>query len=289
MEQVRVSIIIVNYNAGEVLVNCLKSIQRYIQSIRYEIIIVDNCSTDGSVALVKQNFPQLTIHKQENTGFGAGSNAGANLAQGEFLLFLNPDTLIKDDILFPLVELLEKEPKFGVVGPKILNFDGTLQSSNHSVLSIWQEFLIKSKNNLDEENISTQSEVSFVTGAAFFIRKKIFKLVGGFDERFFMYFEDVDLCLRVKEQGWKIIYAPQVSLVHIRGYSSRNISDLMTVEYRRSQIYYYQKHRPLWEQILLRIYLTSKFLIRATIKKKYLKIILLILNFKKYPLKINCD
>lgn len=290
MEEVRVSIIIVNYNAGQVLINCLNSIESHLQVVNYEVIIVDNCSTDGSLSVVEKKFPQIIIHRQEkNTGFGAGSNLGANIAKGEFLLFLNPDTLVKDNILLPLVELAQKESSIGVVGPNLLNLDGTFQYSTQSTLSVWKEFLIKQnkKYNLHAQTVSIQSEVSFVTGAAFFVRKKTFEAVGGFDENFFMYFEDVDLCLRVKKQGWKIIYTPKVSLIHIKGYSSRNISDAIAIEYRRSQIYYYQKHRSLWEQVFIRIYLVLKFSIVVTTKKEYINVILFALNFKKYPLKIN--
>jgi hypothetical protein len=128
--------------------------------------------------------------------------------------------------------------------------------------------------------------VDIVVGAAFFIRKSLFEMLGGFDERFFMYFEESDLCQRVRDAGWQIVYHPQISLVHLKGQAAQQIFNRILVEYRRSQVYYYQKHRPLWEQLLLRFYLVAKFSISFLRSPNPFnrEVIFLVLDFHRYPL-----
>lgn len=292
-----VSIIIVNYNGGEVLLGCLESLEKSSPSIAHEVILVDNCSTDGSPDLVEQRFPNvLLIRQPQNRGFGAGNNVGARFAKGEFLFLLNPDTILSEDILPHLIEIMQQDPTVGIVGPKLLNPDGSLQLSVSPALSIAGEYQArkqaKSYQSLRNKTLISQKfndiqEVDIVVGAAFFIIKSLFDSIGGFDENFFMYFEESDLCRRVQDNGWKIIYTPKVSLIHLKGYSSQEFFNTIIVEYRRSQIYYYQKHRPIGEQILLRLYLLIKFAITLFKYPDFasIKIIVVALNFKRYPLK----
>jgi hypothetical protein len=164
---------------------------------------------------------------------------------------------------------MSENPDVGIIGPKLLFPDGSFQISFSPEISLKGEFAARKlhknaedKNNLHiiEKDFQDIKEVDIVVGAAFFIRADLFNLLGGFDEKFFMYFEESDLCQRVRNEGYKILYTPHVSLIHIRGYSVKKISNKMAVEYRRSQIYYYHKHRPMWEILLLRIYLLFKFL-----------------------------
>lgn len=264
-----VSIILVNYNGIGVIGNCLRSLNQWLKTIPHEIIVVDNNSQDGSPELVEQQFSEVQLIRLENNrGFGAGNNAGARIAKGEFLLLLNTDTELTGDILPVLVSLMKEHPEVGIIGPKLLNPDGTLQISTAWEISIQGESKTRKRLkqyefpayqiDIDKAFNHTHA-VDVIVGAAFFIRKHLFDDLGGFDERFFMYFEESDLCQRARGLGWKIFYTPEVSLIHILGHSVDKISDLMKVEYRRSQLYYYQKHRPLWEQILLRIYLVIKF------------------------------
>lgn len=292
-----VSIIIVNYNGSEVLLNCLKSLEKSSPSIAYEVIVVDNCSNDGSPDSVEQTFPNvLLIRQPQNRGFGAGNNVGAKFAKGEFLFLLNPDTILSEDILPHLIEIMRQDPTIGIVGPKLLNPDGSLQLSVSPALSIAGEYQARKQAksyHLRNKTLFTQKfkdiqEVDIVVGAAFFIRKTLFDSIGSFDENFFMYFEESDLCRRVQGNGWKIIYTPKVSLIHYKGFSSQEVYKNITVEYRRSQIYYYQKHRPIWEQIVLRMYLVIKFAFTFLKSHNFtsLKVITLALNFKCYPLKV---
>ena len=265
-----VSIILVNYNGVDVLIDCLNSLEKFIPRNNCEIIVVDNNSQDNSVDILNDKFANIKlINLPNNVGFGAGNNAGAKVAKGEFLLLLNTDTILTNNILPHLIELISANPDVGVIGPKLFFPDGSFQISFSPEIGIKGEFAARKlhkdaevKNKLDiiEQDFQDIQEVDIVVGAAFFTRTDLFNLLGGFDEKFFMYFEESDLCQRVRNKGYKILYTPHVSLIHIRGYSVNKISNRMAVEYRRSQIYYYHKHRPMWEILMLKIYLLFKFL-----------------------------
>ncbi|MBW4673528.1 MAG: glycosyltransferase family 2 protein [Desmonostoc geniculatum HA4340-LM1] len=265
-----VSIILVNYNGADVLVDCLNSLEKFIPRDNYEIILVDNNSEDNSVSIVDDIFPNIKLIKlPENVGFGAGNNVGAKVAQGKFLFLLNTDTILTSNILPHLIELMSANLNVGVIGTKLLFPDGSFQVSFSPKIGIKGEMEAKiihdnaqNKNKLKiiEQNFKDIKEVDIIVGAAFFIRADLFNLLGGFDEKFFMYFEESDLCQRVRNAGYKILYTPHASLIHIRGHSVKKISNKMAVEYRRSQIYYYYKHLSMWEILILKIYLLLKFL-----------------------------
>ncbi|MHC5821910.1 MAG: glycosyltransferase family 2 protein [Nostoc sp.] len=298
-EPISISIILVNYNGAGVLPNCLSSIKKVIDIPNYEVIVVDNASNDGSVELIAEKFSEVRlIRESKNRGFGAGNNIGAKFATGEFLLLLNTDTILTNNILPHLIELIQADPQIGIIGPKLLNPDGRLQISVSPALGIKGEYQARqmhrdyqniTKKNLIEQKFQEIQEVDIVVGAAFFIRSSLFHKLGGFDENFFMYFEESDLCQRVQYQGYKIIYTPHVSLIHLKGYSIQKVANTMAIEYRRSQIYYYQKHRPWWEQILLRVYLFYKFFgeFVITANPNSLKIIILLFTFKKSAAQVS--
>ena len=235
-----------------------------------EIIVVDNNSQDKSLDIINDKYPNVKlIALPKNVGFGEGNNAGAKVAQGEFLFLLNTDTILTSNILPYLMELMSANSAVGVIGPKLLFPNKSFQISFSHEIGIKGEFKTrklykdaenKSKLNVIEQDFQDVKEVDIVVGAAFFIRANLFNLLDGFDEKFFMYFEESDLCQRVRNKGYKILYTPHISLIHIRGYSINKTSNKMAVEYRRSQIYYYHKHRPTWEILTLRIYLLFKFL-----------------------------
>ena len=295
-QEIVVSIILVNYNGAGVIVDCLSSLRRWIDSISYEVIVVDNASTDGSPELVTQYFPEVLLIKQtENCGFGAGNNVGAKLAKGKFLFLLNTDTFLISDILPQLIDTMQNNPTIGIIGPKLLNPDGSLQISVAPAISIRGEYRAlqqaREHHQLQKQDVVNQKlqqlqVVDIVVGAAFFIRKSLFERLGGFDERFFMYFEESDLCQRARDAGWQIVYHPQISLVHLKGQAAQQIFNRILVEYRRSQVFYYQKHRPLWEQLLLRFYLIAKFSISFLRSPNPFnrEVIFLVLDFHRYPL-----
>ncbi|MEA5600735.1 glycosyltransferase family 2 protein [Nostoc sp. UHCC 0252] len=287
-----VSIILVNYNGADVLIDCLNSLEKFIPRDNCEIILVDNNSQDNSVCIINHKFPNIKLIKlPENVGFGAGNNIGAKVAQGKFLFLLNTDTILTSNLLPHLIELMSTNLDVGVIGTKLVFPDGSFQISFSPKIGIKGEIEAKkihenaedkNKLNIIEQNFKDIKEVDIVVGAAFFIRTDLFNLLGGFDEKFFMYFEESDLCQRVRNSGYKILYTPYVSLIHIRGHSVNKISNKMAVEYRRSQIYYYYKHLPMWEILMLKIYLILKFLYEyfTTFNPYSLKILKLVFMYK---------
>ena len=264
-----ISIILVNYNGVDVLPACLSSIKKFIPESNYEIILVDNASEDSSLDFVVQNFPRVNLIKlSKNIGFGAGNNAGVKVGKGEFLFLLNTDTILTDNIFPHIIKLMSASSDVGIIGPKLLFPDRSFQISfspeigikgEAKARKIYKNAQDKNKLSIIEQDFQDIKEVDIVVGAALFIRTDLFNLLGGFDENFFMYFEESDLCQRVRNKGFKVLYTPYVSLIHIRGHSVNKTSNKMAVEYRRSQLYYYQKHRPMWEILALKIYLLIKF------------------------------
>jgi GT2 family glycosyltransferase len=266
-----VSVIIVNYNGGELLIQAIASFQQWVKATSYEIILVDNASRDGSVERVKQLLPQVNVLLLENNvGFGRANNAGARAAQGKYLLFLNSDTIIREDMLTPLVSFLEEHESAAVVGPKLLNPDGTIQLSYGNEPGILGEAQSKQcRRKLEskhphvrqsiEQKLLRQQEVDWLTGAAMLVRRSVFDSLGGFDEDYFMYFEDADFCTRVRKAEYKVVYFPETSLIHIGGKSVETISDTIAVEYRRSQLLFYHKHRNIFSRGIVRVYLFVKF------------------------------
>ena len=263
-----VSIIVVNYNGADVILDCLRSVETHLRAVSYEVIVVDNASQDDSCDRIAQQFPKVTLLPQaQNLGFGTANNVGVGVAQGKFLFLLNSDTRLTADILPTLLAKLTQSPHIGIVGPQLLNPDGSFQFSVSKDIGLWGEFQtlqqVKQYRNLTTRAVLAQTynhdqTVDVVVGAAMLMPRSLFEQIGGFDETFFMYFEESDLCKRVRDLSYTILYTPAVSLIHVGGYSVAQAAGPMAQEYRRSQRYYYRKHRPHWEQWLLHGYLALK-------------------------------
>ncbi|MDD4996226.1 MAG: glycosyltransferase family 2 protein [Patescibacteria group bacterium] len=210
-----ISLIIVNYNAKKSLQNCLNSLRPYWSYLK-EVIVIDNHSSDDSATMIKNNFSEIKLLiNNKNFGFGAANNQGAKIAQGETLFFLNPDTLIQEDIFNPVVKVFLEDKKLGVVAPQLVLPDGRPQP--------WA------------------SGKDWLSGAALFVRKKVFERLGGFDENFFMYFEDRDFCRRAKKIGYGMKILSEIKVIHFGGQS---LPDNKTRKrlYYQAQSYYWQKH-----------------------------------------------
>ena len=264
-----VSIILVNYNGKKIIKDCLQSLRQFNHTILSEIIVVDNASDDGSPELICEHFPEVKLIRESvNHGFGKGNNIGAKIAQGEYILFLNTDTILTCDFLPQLLTVMMENPHVGIVAPQLLNQDGSVQISTSPALGVWGEFLAQRRSSRYHrgknkeyiyQKFAQQQEVDLVVGAVLLIRRKLFEQLWGFDENVVMYFEEADLCQRSQYLGWKVIYEPEVSVIHLHGASTKKLPQQMLLEYRRSQVYYYQKHRPLWGQKFLQLYLVIKF------------------------------
>jgi hypothetical protein len=260
------SIIIVQHDAMHLTREAIASFCRH-HSSGYELILVDNGSTGAGLDELMHEFPAVKVLSlKSDRGYGFANNRGAELAGGDLLFFLNNDTLFTAPVL-PVVErMFTEDPGLGVAGPRLVNTDLSFQLSAGWLPSFWREIadkviygFVDRRNRIavsaTERVFRRVRNVGWVTGAALFIRTDLFRSLGGFDEKMTMYFEDKDICLRAGAAGMHVRYTPEASLVHIRGGSSAAGKKLAEMLYRRSQVYYYLKHRPRSESHLLYLYL----------------------------------
>ena len=253
------SVIIVNYKVPELLSNCLKSVQAH-TSISHEIIVVDNDSQDGSVEMLLTEFPHvITIDSGENLGFAAGNNLGLKEATGQYIFYLNPDTELKDNAIDRLCNLLSKNPDYGLVAPKLLNSDGSLQRSIRPFYTFWKSLfdnrympLIMAKYPQIGRLLpgilphDEPREIDWAKGAALMVRKKIVDNIGAFDERFWIYGEEIDLCYRFHKHGWKIFYEPSIEIIHHESQSIGRKNTKMEFQNDLSLLLFLDKHYPNW-------------------------------------------
>ncbi len=233
------SIIIVNYNVKEFLQNLLHSITRSAADLSHEVIVVDNASDDGSVELLKEKFPDVKlISNKKNLGFSKANNQGLAEAKGKYVLLLNPDTLLREDTLRKMIEFFEANPKAGMAGCKILNPDGTIQlACRRSFPGPWTSFCkvtglssifpkskIFARYNLTYLDENQTYEVDAISGSFMMLRKEVYEKIGGLDEQFFMYGEDLDLCYRVQQAGYKVFYVHNTQIIHYKGESTKRSS-----------------------------------------------------------------
>ncbi len=254
--KIKLSIIIVSWNVRRDIINCLDSIYDCHPSKPFEIIVIDNASSDGSTQEIRKQFPKVTcIANNQNYGFAGANNQGTKLAKGEYLLFLNPDTIIHSEALDYLVTFMDNNKDVGVCGPKLLNEDGTTQRSVRRFPSyrgaLYRFTLLKYfkifKNSyqswlMKDFDHKSQRDVDQLMGAALLVRKSIIDKIDGFDENFFMYYEEVDLCYRVKQHNWRIVFLPQVCITHLGGRSSQQIPAAKRIMMLRSLLKYFRKN-----------------------------------------------
>lgn len=251
------SIVIVNWNTKDYLRNCLKSIYENTKGIAFEVIVVDNASSDGSAEMVRDAFDGvILIENKQNIGFGAANNVGIKKSRGKYILILNPDTIIFPDSLQKLVTFLERNSKAGAVGPKILNPDNSIQFecardfptplTEFFVLSTLYKRFPKStifgKYLMSYWDHNDEREVNLLSGSCALIRKEVFEEVGLFDENFFMYTEETDLFYRIKRHGWKVYFLPSAQIIHLWGKSTEQLPYKMAVEARKTMELFFKKH-----------------------------------------------
>jgi GT2 family glycosyltransferase len=254
LEKKKISLISVNYKSEKVLQACLAGFQGKNAEAVGEIILVNNdCA--GTLAEIKKNFPAVKIiEKKENVGFGQAANLGAQVAQGEILFFLNPDTVILSQDIESVIAEFARERKLGILGAQLLDVSGENQAWNcGAVKTLWD--LVKNNLGLNwqkrkQDNLC-KKEVAWVSGAALFVRREAFVELAGFDENFFMYFEDIDLCQRAQKAGWQVCYFPQFRVKHLGGASFTGTREQKKYYYD-AQEYYFQKHRQAWELCLIK-------------------------------------
>jgi len=253
----KLSIVIVNFNAGKLLQKCLDSVYMETRQIPFEIWVVDNGSTDASVSMIRQNFPQVNlIENKENFGFAKANNQAINRCKGYYILLLNPDTLILKKALEKMVKFMDEHAEIGIGGCKVLNEDGTLQLACRrkfptpsvaffrmvGLSRLFPKSKVMAKYNLTYLNSNEPHEVDAVSGAFLMIRKKVIDDIGILDERFFMYGEELDWCLRAKKAGWVVMYYPGAEITHYKGECSKSNSRKASFEFYRSMYLFHKKH-----------------------------------------------
>ncbi len=267
------SVIIVNWNVRDLLQRCLQSVFASPFAGHLEVIVVDNASTDGSVEMVRAEFPQVRlVANAENRGFPAANNQGLALARGRYVLLLNPDTEVLSDALQTMVAFADGHPDVGVVGPKLLNPDGSVQSSRRRfptfATALWESTwlqpyaprrLLKRYYALDRPDDEIQ-DVDWVTGAALMARREAVEQVGPLDEGFFMYSEELDWCRRFRGVGWRAVYLPTAQIVHYVGKSSEQVLPARHIHFQTSKVRYFRKyHGPVVAEVL-RLFLLGNYL-----------------------------
>lgn len=250
----KLSIIIVNYQSEAFLRKCIASLFHFDLGIDFEIVVVNNDSQE-KLAEIKKEFSSITIINSPcNKGFGTACNLGVQNSQGDLLFFLNPDTEILSS-LNPIMEVFEKNPELGALGPKLLGENGKIQEWSTGV-EVSLGDLIRNNLGLPRSKKIWESskikEAAWVSGAALFTPRKVFSEIGGFDENFFIYFEDNDFCQRVRRVGKKIIYFPAVAIRHFGGRSLQNKKNRKKYYYQ-SQNYFFQKHKGNFQVFWLKI------------------------------------
>jgi GT2 family glycosyltransferase len=270
----KLSVIVVSYAVRDLLERCLASLTRPEEGVELEIIVVDNASADATASLVRERFPGVRLLALErNRGFGVAANAGARLASGDRLFFLNPDTEALPGSLSRIALALERHVGAVAVGFRQVDAQGQLQLSLGLTPGFASELVrCAVQRRLDrgdrwlaaalDQLLSFPLPVPWVSGATLLVRRADFERQGGFDERFFLYFEDIDLCLRLRAQGGRIYYDPTVTLIHHRGRSAAGAKELARRAYRKSQLYFWEKHRGPWARRLVHAFLKLRGEIR---------------------------
>ena len=254
---VDLSCIIVNYYSSASLKNCLESVYQTLRKISFEVIIVDNSQNDPGMASLKEAYPQVrVIQNATNVGFAKANNQATLSAQGKTLLFLNPDTILADQSIEDMVAHLESNPDIGALGPKVLNTDGSLQYScrrfptlmtgffnRYSLLSRWfpdnpytVQYLMKDYNH--DEN----REVDWLSGCCLMVPRAVFEKAGGFDEHYFLFNEDIDLCRAIGQNGFKVMYFPLAKITHHVSTSNSKVPARIIIKRHRGMKHYYGKH-----------------------------------------------
>lgn len=249
------SISIVNTNNRVLLKDCLASIYRTTERVSFEIIVVDNASMDGSAEMVRREFPSVRlIVNDARSGYGYSHNKGIEAARGRFILVFNEDMVVLPGALDTMVEKLKSDPAIGVLGCRLLNPDLSLQHSCHRFQNIKTEFFenlfpgslffrqSRFRTEMFDWDHDSEREVDVVMGSCMLIPRAVFDRVGAFDTRFFVYSEEFDLCKRIRDAGYEVVFTPEAEIIHFGGQTSKTMSVKMHLVYVESKLKYFRKY-----------------------------------------------
>lgn len=258
------SVLLVNYNDKKHLAPCLTSLKGQLEGIPHEIIVVDNNSSDGSQKFIQESYPDVRLLcNSENVGFARANNRGLQECRGEFILLLNTDTVVMPDAIDILMTAIRSSPGTGAVGPALLMKEGQYQVSFGRKVSFFPELFQKGFLNHFYRiwlKISRRPRtVGWLSAACLLSKRRVLQEVGFFDEVFFLYFEDIDLCLRIRKSGYSLFYQPRARVFHVGGATTAGMKWLSRFHYRKSQLQFYRKHNSRTANLLLRAYLRLSF------------------------------
>ncbi len=278
---VDLTVSIINTNNRELLRNCLRSIFENTRRINLEVYVVDNACTDGSAEMVEAEFPQVRlIRNEQRLGFCANHNQVLRLAQGRYSLILNEDTVILPTAFDCMVEFMDNHPDVGILGPMLLNNDGSFQASYADFPTLFSELLALTglaralNSYFPSYPLQRSQEVcsaDWVGGACLMIRRETMEQIGVLDEVFKVYLEETDWCYRAKQMGWKVYYLPQAKVVHLGGQAWKQLDSVEEAEHqarrrlrlRKSTLLFFRKHYGVLCELLLRLAILMTSLVKA--------------------------
>lgn len=272
-----VSVIIVNWNTRNLLRDCLASVYASISNIEFEVIVIDNASSDSSADMVRVEFPQVLLMQNDtNKGFAAANNQGIAAARGRYVLLLNSDTVVLNNAVEKVVCFADSHPQAGVVGCRVLNPDGSLQLTCFMFPSVFNMFLsitylyklfprstFWGRERMSWWDRDDEREVDVVTGCFMLVRQEGIKQVGLMDDKFFMYAEEADWCYRFREAGYRLLFTPNAEIIHLGGASSKQVKPKMIAQWKKSMLLYFRKHRGLLAYGMAWILINLFFLTRV--------------------------
>lgn len=252
-----ISFVIVNYNVRDYLEQLLHSLRRALTDITHEFLVVDNGSVDGSVAHIRSRFPEVTvIESGENLGFGRANNVALKRVRGEFVVMVNPDVVVQEDTFTRLLDFFADHPEAGAATPKMLNPDGSFSvDCRHDIptpmTALWKVLglaklfprsRVFARYNLTWLDTEETNPVPAISGAFMMVRRTVLERIGHFDERFFMYCEDIDLCHRINQDGWQIWYVPTSQIIHYKGESTKKNNVDYVITFNKALYQFFEKY-----------------------------------------------
>jgi GT2 family glycosyltransferase len=278
MTSPRVAVVVVTHDSLEDVTACLSSVAA--QAVPAELAVVDNASTDGTPDVVRERFPAARVLAlAENVGFGRACNLGARESAAPVLLFLNPDAALRPGALPALLRVLEERPEVTVVGPRTRHTDGAIQVSSGPDLGLCREWRQRRRVRgvrarraatlaAEEARAARESEPGWVSGSCLLVRRRAFEEVGGFDEGYFLYEEDADLCRRLRQAGGRVLFTPAAEVVHRLGASMASAGWRAQIAYHHSHLRYYARHADAASHLVLRAFVLGRaFLGWATARR----------------------
>lgn len=252
-----ISVIVISYNTKKLLEDCLNSIFKFTKGIKFEVVVVDNASNDGSREMLKKKYPKTKlILNKKNLGFGTANNQGMKIARGDYILLLNSDTYLIENSLKKLVDKAKSVSNLGALAPQLLNENRTIQQSagffpNLPQIFYWMSFLddlpggtYLKPYHIDHDSFyKSEQKVDWVTAATILVPRTTINKVGSFDEKIFMYGEEIEWCYRIKKAGLEVYFSPSTKIIHIGQGSSKKIPKAAFIGEYNGLIYFYSKHR----------------------------------------------